>query len=282
MRVRSPALLIGAAAVAAPLAARADMLGAATPGQMGFQPTNSVVADDIVQFHNDYMIPVTVGISVLVFALLAYVVWRFNERANPTPSKRTHNMTVEVVWTVVPALVLIWIAFPSFRLLREQLIVPAPDLVLKATASQWQWNYAYPKDVGGIHFDSLPKDDSELDRAKGDLRLLTVDNAAVVPVGKVVEVDVTSTDVIHSFAVPSLGMRLDAIPGRLSQTWFKAEQEGVFYGQCSNICGINHAFMPIEIRVVSADAYSAWLGDKNKKKSTMRDGVELAAAPPAQ
>jgi len=278
MRGKFPVFPMGILALLASTAARADILGAATSGQFGFQPTNSVVADHIVQFHNYYMIPVTVGISVLVFALLIYVVFRFNERANPTPSKRTHNVTIEIVWTVVPALVLVVIAFPSFRLLREQLIVPAPDLVLKATASQWQWHYDYPKDVGGVHFDSMPKDDSELDLAKGDLRLLTVDNAAVVPLGKVVEVDVTSTDVIHSFAVPSLGVRLDAIPGRLSQTWFKAEQEGVFYGQCSNICGINHAFMPIEIRVVSEAAYSAWLVDAKKKFASV-GGVELAASP---
>ena len=271
-------LPMGILALFAPTSSHAEMLGAATSGQFGFQPTNSSVADHIVEFHNYYMIPVTVGISLLVFALLAYVVFRFNERVHPTPSKRTHNVTLEIVWTVIPALVLVVIAFPSFRLLREQLIVPAPDLVLKATASQWQWHYNYPQDVGGIQFDSMPKDDSEIDHAKGDLRLLTVDNAAVVPVGKVVEVDITSTDVIHSFAVPSLGVRLDAIPGRLSQTWFKAEQEGVFYGQCSNICGINHAFMPIEIRVVSEGAYSAWLVDA-KKKFASAGGVEFASAP---
>ena len=271
-------VLTSAVVMAASGGARAEVLGAPTPGQIGFQPINSDNAADIVWFHNVFLLPVTIGISALVFALLAYVVINFNERVHPTPSKTTHNWRVEAIWTILPAIVLIVLAFPSIRLLREQLIVPTPDLVLKATAAQWQWRYEYPKDVGGFQFDSLPKDDSDLDRAKGDLRLLTVDNEAVVPVGKVVEVDVTSLDVIHAFAVPSLGIRVDAIPGRLTQTWFNADREGVFYGQCSNICGIGHAFMPIEIRVVSPEAYQAWLV-KAKKQFASAGGVELAAAP---
>ncbi|MGO9740588.1 MAG: cytochrome c oxidase subunit II [Roseiarcus sp.] len=278
MREICRALVWGASLLLGTAVAHAEMLGAPSPGEIGFQPTDSPVADDIVWMHNFYMVPVTVGISLLVFALLAYVVWRFNETANPIPSKRTHNATLEVVWTVIPAIILVIIAFPSFRLLREQLIVPKPDLVLKATASQWQWHFNYPKDVGGVQFDSLPKDDSDLDRAKGDLRLLTVDNPVYVPVGKVVEVDVTSTDVIHGFTVPSLGMRIDAIPGRLTQTWFEANQRGVFYGQCTNICGINHSFMPIEIHVVSPEDYSAWL-ETAKKKFASVGGAEFASAP---
>jgi cytochrome c oxidase subunit 2 len=278
----APLTFAAAAVMLASTGARAAVLGAPTQGEIGFQPVNSDNAADIVWFHNAFLLPVTIGVSALVFALLAYVVINFNERVHPTPSKTTHNWKLEAVWTILPALALIVIAFPSIRLLQKQLIVPTPDLVLKATASQWEWRYGYPKEVGGFQFDSLPKDDSDLDLAKGDMRLLTVDNAPVVPVDKVVEVDVTSLDVIHSFAVPSLGMRVDAIPGRLTQTWFKAEREGVFYGQCSNICGIGHAFMPIEIRVVSADDYQAWLVRAKKKQFASMEGVELAAAPPTR
>jgi cytochrome c oxidase subunit 2 len=278
----APLTVAAAVVMLASIGARAAVLGAPMPGEIGFQPVNSGNAADIVWFHNAFLLPLTIGTSALVFALLAYVVINFNERAHPTPSKTTHNWILEAVWTILPALALIVIAFPSFRLLQKQLIVPTPDLVLKATAAQWEWRYGYPKEVGGFQFDSLPKDDGDLDLAKGDMRLLTVDNAPVVPVGKVVEVDVTSLDVIHSFAVPSLGVRVDAIPGRLTQTWFKAEREGVFYGQCSNICGIGHAFMPIEIRVVGPDAYQAWLVRARKKQFASAGGVELAAAPLAR
>ena len=256
--------------------ARAAILGAPEPGQIGFLPANSPIQSDIEWFHNAILLPVTIGISVLVLALLGYVVFRFNERANPTPSRITHNGPLEIAWTVIPALILVVIAVPSFRLLSDQLIIPAPEMTLKVTASQWHWNYGYPKSEGGFSFDSIIKEEKDL--KPGELRLLTVDNAAYVPVGKVVEVDVTSQDVIHSFSVPSFGVKIDAIPGRLNKAWFKAEQEGVFHGQCSNICGINHAFMPIEIHVVSESAYQAWLADA-KKQFAHADGVDLAEAP---
>ena len=255
--------------------AKAAIIGAPEPGQIGFLPANSPIQSDIEWFHNAILLPVTIGISVLVLALLGYVVFRFNERSNPTPSRLTHNGPLEIAWTVIPALILVVIAVPSFRLLSDQLIIPAPDMTLKVTASQWHWNYGYPKSEGGFSFDSLIKEDKDL--KPGELRLLTVDNAAYVPVGKVVEVDVTSQDVIHSFSVPSFGVKIDAIPGRLNKAWFKAEQEGVFHGQCSNICGIDHAFMPIEIHVVSESAYQAWLADA-KKQFAHADGVDLAEA----
>ena len=192
-----------------------------------------------------------IGISVFVLVLLAIVVIRFNERANPTPSQLTHNGPIEIAWTVIPALILVVIAVPSFRLLTQQLVIPAPDMTLKVTASQWHWNYSYPKGDGGFSFDSLIKEDKDL--KPGDIRLLSVDNAAYVPVGKVVELDVVSQDVIHSFSIPSFGVKIDAVPGRLNKSWFKADQEGVFYGQCSNICGIDHAFMPVEIHVAQPE-----------------------------
>jgi len=242
---------------------------------MGFLPANSPVQDNIEWFHNDILMPVIVFISLLVLALLAYVVYRFHEKANPVPSRISHNGPLEIIWTIAPALVLVVIAFPSFRLLAEQLIIPEPDLTLKVTASQWHWNYGYPKAAGGFSFDSLIKDDKDL--KPGDIRLLSVDNAAYVPVGKVVEVDVVSQDVIHSFSLPSFGVKIDAVPGRLNKTWFKAEKEGVFYGQCSNICGVGHAFMPIEVHVVSEPAYQAWLAGA-KKQFARADGVDLAQA----
>jgi len=254
---------------------KAAIIGAPEPGHIGFLPANSPIQHDIEWFHNAILLPVTIGISALVLALLGYVIFRFSERSNPTPSRITHNGPLEIAWTVIPALILVVIAVPSFRLLSDQLIIPAPDMTLKVTASQWHWNYGYPKPEGGFSFDSLIKEDKDL--KPGEIRLLTVDNAAYVPVGKVVEVDVTSQDVIHSFSVPSFGVKIDAIPGRLNKAWFKAEQEGVFHGQCSNICGIDHAFMPIEIHVVSEEAYQAWIANA-KKQFAHADGVDLAEA----
>ena len=261
-----------AIAISAP--ARAALLGAPERGQIGFLPANSPVADDIQWLHNAILLPITVGISLLVLALLGYVVYRFNENANPVASRTVHNGPLEIAWTVLPVIVLVVIAVPSFRLLTDQLVLPEPDLTIKATASQWHWNYTYPKTAGGFSYNSLIKEDKDL--KPGDIRLLSVDNAAYVPVGKNVEIDVVSQDVIHSFSVPSFGVKIDAVPGRLNKAWFKAEKEGVFYGQCSNICGIDHAFMPIEFHVVSQKAYEAWLVQA-KKTYAAADGVDLAA-----
>ena len=269
--------LIASATLAAWGPSRAALIGAPESGQIGFLPAASPIAGDIQWLHNAILLPIIVGISLLILALLAVVVFRFNEKANPVPSRVTHNGPLEIAWTVLPVVVLIIIAVPSFRLLTQQLVIPEPDLTIKVTASQWHWNYGYPKSAGGFSFDSLIKEDKEL--KPGDIRLLTVDNAAYVPVGKVVEVDVVSQDVIHSFSIPSFGVKIDAIPGRLNKAWFKADQEGVYYGQCSNICGINHAFMPIEFRVVSQQAYDAWL-EQAKKAFAAADGVDLAAAGP--
>src|SRR5271165_6832658 len=280
MRVRSNAVsaVIALACALSPPRAGAAVFGGPEQGQIGFLPTVTDNGDDIVWLHNWILLPVTVGISALVLGLIVYIVYRFNEDANPVPSRRTHNGLLEVIWTVTPALLLVFIAVPSFRLLADQLIIPAPDMTLKVTASQWHWNYGYPKSEGGFAFDSIIKEDKDL--KPGDIRLLTVDNAAYVPVGKIVEVNVTSQDVIHSFSVPSFGVKIDAVPGRLNKTWFKADNEGVFYGQCSNICGVDHAFMPVEIRVVSEDAYRAWL-EGAKKQFAHADGVDLAQASPA-
>jgi cytochrome c oxidase subunit 2 len=279
MRVSSDAIRAGLAALAVALVApkaEAQVFGGPKSGGIGFLPGVTENAENMFWFHNWILLPATIGISLLVLGLIVYIVWRFNETANPVPSRRTHNGLLEFAWTVAPALVLVVIAVPSFRLLSEQLIIPAPDLTIKVTASQWHWNYGYPKSEGGFAFDSLYVEDKDL---KPDQpRLITADHEMVVPVGKVIEVDVTSQDVIHSFSVPSFGVKIDAIPGRLNKTWFKADQIGMFYGQCSNICGIDHAFMPINVRVVSQADYEAWLVEAKKQFASL-DRVRLAAAP---
>jgi len=279
MRVWSNAIRAGLVAMSALLVATkagAVVVGAPHDGGIGFLPANSPIADDMFWLHDDILLPVITAITLLVLGLIIYILFRFNETANPTPSRRTHNGMLEFAWTVLPALTLVVIAVPSFRLLADQLIIPAPDMVVKVTASQWHWNYGYPKSEGGFAFDSLHVEDKDL--KPGQPRVITADNPMVVPVGKVVEVDVTSQDVIHSFSVPSFGIKIDAIPGRLNKTWFKADQVGMFYGQCSNICGIDHAFMPINVRVVSEADYQAWLAQA-KKEFAVSDGVDVASAP---
>jgi cytochrome c oxidase subunit II len=279
MRVSLNAIRAGLAALAALLVAPragAQVFGGPEPAGIGFLPANGQNADDMFWFHNWILLPVTIGISLLVLGLIIYIVYNFHETANPVPSRRTHNGVLEFAWTVAPALVLVVIAVPSLRLLAQQLTIPAPDLTLKVTASQWHWNYGYPKSEGGFSFDSFIVADKDL---KPDQpRLITADHPMVVPIDKVIEIDVTSQDVIHSYSVPSFGVKIDAIPGRLNKYWFKAEREGIYYGQCSNICGIDHAFMPINVRVLSQSDYDAWIVDA-KKQFASSDRVDLAAAP---
>jgi cytochrome c oxidase subunit 2 len=246
--------------------------GEPEPWQMGLQPPATPVAQDITWF-NDFLFWIIAAIAAFVLALLLIVIFRFNARANPVPSRTTHNTFIEVVWTVVPVLILVAIAVPSFRLLFFQLEVPKPDLTIKATGKQWFWSYDYPDQK--IQFDSLIVQDKDL---KPDQpRLLTVDNEVVVPVNKVVKVLVTGADVIHSFAVPSFGIKIDAVPGRINDTWFKAEHVGVYRGQCSELCGRNHAFMPIVVRVVSEKDYQAWLTTAKKKFAASDDRIKQSA-----
>jgi cytochrome c oxidase subunit 2 len=231
-------------------------LGQPSPWQMGFQQSAAPTMDDIAWFHN-FVLWIIIAITVFVLALLLYIMVKFNAKANPTPSKTTHNTLLEVAWTVIPVVILVVIAIPSFRILFVQLNVPPSDVTIKAAGNQWNWTYTYPDDK--IEFTSIML--NETDRMKVNPpppRLLGVDNPVVVPVNKVVRVQVIGTDVIHAFAVPSFGIKIDAIPGRLNETWFKATREGVYYGQCSELCGKDHAFMPIEVRVVSDQAYAAW------------------------
>jgi cytochrome c oxidase subunit II len=257
-RLRTCAVTIGAL-----LASAAGALSA--PGQpsswaLGLQEAASPVMADIAWFHNFLLVLIT-AITVFVLALLVIVMIRFNGRANPTPSRTTHNALIEVIWTIVPVIILLSIAVPSFRLLFLQLDHPTADLTVKATGKQWYWSYNYP-DNGNFEFDSLLVEDKDL---KPDQpRLLTVDNEMVVPVNKVVHVLVTGADVIHSFAVPSFGIKIDAVPGRLNDTWFKATSEGRFHGQCSELCGKDHAFMPITVRVVNDAEFAAWVAQEKK------------------
>jgi len=235
-------------------------LGQPTPWELGLQQSASPVMDDIVWFHN-FLLWLIAVIALFVLILLAIVVVKFNARANPVPSRTTHNTAIEIIWTVVPVLILVTVAVPSFRLLFYQLKVPPADLTVKVTGKQWFWSYSYPDQK--FEFDSLMVQDKDL--KAGQPRLLAVDNEMVVPVNKVVRVLVTGADVIHSFSVPSFGIKIDAIPGRLNETWFKAEREGMYYGQCSQLCGRDHAFMPIAVHVVSEKEYTAWLEQAKKK-----------------
>ena len=254
------------------MASAQDVIGRATPGEIGFQPGVTPIARELQFFHNWILLPITTAICVFVAALLIIIIFKFNERRNPVPSRTTHNTLLEVAWTIIPVLILVVIAIPSFRLLTNQLVLPDPDVTVKVTGHQWYWSYSYPqgagpKGPGGFQFDSFIKNDKDL--KPGDLRLLSVDNEAVVPVNKVVRLQITSSDVIHGFVVQSFGVRIDAIPGRLNETWFKAEREGTFYGQCSLLCGEDHAFMPIVFKVVSQDQYQAWLTDAKKKFASL-------------
>lgn len=272
MKLFSRLMGIAAAAVALLAGASAAFagLGQPSPWQIGMQESATPVMQDITNFHY-FLLWITAAITVFVLALLLIIIVRFNARANPTPSRTTHNTPLEVMWTIVPVVILATIAVPSFRLLFVQLEVPKPDLTVKVTGKQWFWSYAYP-DNGNFQFDSLMV--AEKDLKPGQLRLLAVDNEMVVPVNKVVHVLVTGADVIHSFNVPSFGIRIDAIPGRINDTWFKATKEGVFYGQCSELCGKDHSFMPIAVHVVSQADFEAWLA-----KAKQEFAADQVAAP---
>tara|TARA_B100001057_G_scaffold313881_1_gene314008 strand:- start:1565 stop:2380 length:816 start_codon:yes stop_codon:yes gene_type:complete len=229
--------------------------------QLGFQEAASETMRDIVNFHDKLLLPIIVAISVFVLFLMAYACIRFRASRNPNPSTRTHNVAVEVLWTLIPCFILIVIAVPSFKTLYSQDKIPKADVTIKAVGYQWYWGYEYPDE--NIIFDSYMLEDKDL--KEGQPRLLAVDNVVVVPVNKVVKVLITANDVLHAWALPSFGVKRDAVPGRINETWFKAERVGTFYGQCSELCGIKHAFMPIEVKVVSEEDYQEWLIDAKIK-----------------
>ena len=253
-------------------------MGQPSPWQMGLQGAASLTMEYSVWFHT-YVMWFIVPITLFVLGLLGYIAYRFNSKANPVPSKTTHNTLIEVVWTVAPIVILVFIAIPSFKLLYMQQIIPAFDMTLKATGNQWNWDYEYP-DNGGVSFTSAILDEAK--RKPDQPRLLTVDNEVVVPVNKKIRVQVTGSDVIHAFTVPSFGIKIDAIPGRLNETWFEATREGWFYGQCSELCGTNHAYMPIAVHVVSEDAFKAWTQKKAAEMNGKKTNMVASAAPTAQ
>ncbi len=257
----------------------AQTIYAPRPGQMGLPEPVTPIAREMNFFHDAILLPIITVISLFVLALLVWVVAKFNQDANPTPSRTTHHTGLEVAWTVIPVVILLVIAIPSFRLLNHQLTMPDADMTLKVTGnSSWAWTWTYPKDEGGFEFQARLLDQETLPANK--LRLLDVDNEAVVPVNKTIRLQVTAdvVGVIHSFVVPAFGVRIDAVPGRLNETWFKAEKEGVYYGQCSKLCGKDHAYMPIVMRVVSEDAYKAWLEKAKKEYAAIDTPVRVADA----
>ncbi len=273
------AAIVGLSPAAALAQAAKPGMSYAAPGQIGMMEPASPIAAEMGFFHNALLLPIIFAISIFVLALLIYVAWRFNETANPTPSRTTHHTGLEVAWTAVPLMILVVIAIPSFRLLTKQIALPETDVTVKVTGKQWYWTYTYPKEAnGGFEFDSNLLDQEKL--AAGKMRLLDVDNEAVVPVGKAIRLQITAdaVGVIHSFTIPALGVRMDAVPGRLNEAWFKADREGVYYGQCSKLCGKDHAYMPIVFRVVSDQAYAAWLADSKKKYASASSLVTVADA----
>jgi len=266
------AILIALFAFLIALPGPASAAGQATPWQMNLQAPVTPVMEEIWDFWVIVLIIITL-ISIFVLALLIYVMWRFSAKRNPTPSRLTHNTTLEVLWTVIPVVILVLIATPSFKLHYFLDVVPDSSLTVKAVGNQFYWTYEYPDQE--IEFDSAMLEDEDL--APDQPRLLEVDSRLVVPVGTKVRVLVTASDVIHAWAVPAFGVKIDAIPGRLNETWFEARQEGVYYGQCSELCGPGHGYMPIAVEVLSEDAFKGWLETAAAGGPPDQEGVQRAA-----
>ena len=243
--------------------------------ELGLQAANSPVMEQIENFHTELLYIIT-AVCLFVLALLVYIVIKFRAGANPTPSKVHHNTLLEVAWTIIPVIILVVIAVPSFRLLYFESAIPKADVTIKAIGKQWFWTYEYPGANAGFTYDSLGLSDADAAKA-GKPRLLGVDNEVVVPVGKVIEVETTGADVIHSWALPEMGVKMDAVPGRINHTWFKADRTGVYYGQCSELCGARHAYMPIEVHVVSDAEYAEWLASAKKKFAALDTNIHVAA-----
>ena len=224
--------------------------------QLGFSAPATELMSDVIAFHSYILMPIITGISILVLALLLYISYRYNSNRNQIASTTTHNTVIEVLWTVIPVILLIIIAIPSFRILYTAETIPKADLTIKAIGNQWYWSYEYP-DYDDFSFDANMLQDEEL--SDPSLRLLETDTQIVVPVNKVVKLLITSNDVLHAWTIPAFAVKKDAVPGRLNETWFKAEKTGTYYGQCSELCGPKHAFMPINVKVVSQDEFDNWL-----------------------
>jgi len=260
-------LFIAASAIFGVSLASKAMAGQPVPWQLGMQDAATQVMSRLSGFH-DFVTILSVAITVFVLALILYIALRFNAKANPVSSNTTHNKYLEVLWTLIPTLILVAMAIPSFRLMYYMDRVENAEITIKAIGHQWYWSYVYP-DHDDLTFDAFVLEDDELE--EGQPRLLATDTAVVVPVNKTVRVLVTSTDVLHAWAIPAFGAKIDAIPGRLNETWFHAEREGTYYGQCSELCGTNHAMMPITVKVVSDEAYAAWLKEAKEEYATNND-----------
>jgi cytochrome c oxidase subunit 2 len=277
-------MLTGASALAATMAFAGqalaeDLLGQPTPGAIDLQPAASVLKHDAIWFHNVILMPIITVITLFVAGLLAWIAIRYNKKANPVPAKFSHNTTIEIIWTVVPVIILMVIAIFSFRLLFAYNDMPKPYMTVKATGYQWYWGYEYPdQKISEITSLPLTKEQAE---AKKVPYLLAADKPLVVPVNQVVRVQVTGADVIHAFALPAFGLKTDAIPGRLNETWFKAEKVGTYYGQCSELCGVDHSNMPIEIKVVSQAEFDAWVKSKTAPPAAAAAPATAEAAPAA-
>jgi cytochrome c oxidase subunit II len=261
-RIRALAAAISTGAMTAFIGASAlaeDMIGQPTPGGIDMQPGVTQLRHDAIAFHNGLLWVIT-GITLLVLGLLIWIIIRYNKRANPVPAKFTHNTKLEVIWTLIPVLILVVISIFSFRLLYAYNDMPKPDLTIKATGYQWYWGYEYPdQKIGEYISNILPEDQAT---AKNVPYKLAATEPLVVPVNKTVRVLVTGADVIHAFAVPAFGIITDAVPGRVNETWFNAERIGTYYGNCRELCGVDHAFMPIEVKVVSQADFDAWVAAK--------------------
>jgi cytochrome c oxidase subunit II len=241
---------------------------------LGFQPAASELKEQMAWFHDDLLLPIITVITVFVLALLIWVVIRYNRRANPNPSKTAHNTFIEVVWTVVPIIILIVIAIPSLKLLYYTERNPEQtEMTLKVIGHQWYWEYVYP-DHNGVTFSAYMKKKEEL--LPGEPRLLETDRRVVLPVDTNIKFQITAADVLHAFTVPAFGIKRDAVPGRLNETWVKVNKTGVFYGQCSELCGTDHAYMPIAVEVVSKEAFAAWVAKQQAEQGL----VPAAASPP--
>ena len=239
------------------------LMGQPTDGAIGLQPAASPLKVEAIFFHDVILMPIITGITLLVLGLIVWLCIRYNKKSNPVPAKWSHNTLIEIVWTVLPVLVLVFISLFSFRLLFAYHDMPTPDLTVKATGNQWNWSYEYP-DQGIAEYVSsmLPEDEIASRGMPHSLYRLAADEPIVVPVGKTVRVLVTAADVIHAFALPAFGLKTDAVPGRVNETWFRADRVGTFYGQCSELCGSEHAFMPIQINVVTQAEFEAWVASK--------------------
>ena len=268
----------GVGAAASALMALSVLPAVAVPFnyQMGFQPAASPVMEQIEDFHR-LLVWIIVAVCLFVLALLVWIVVKYRAGANPVPSKVHHNTLLEVAWTLIPVIILVFIAVPSFRLLYFEAVLPKPDVTIKAIGKQWFWTYEYPGAQAGFTYDSLGLSDADAAKA-GKPRLLGVDNPIYVPVNKVIQIDTAGADVIHSWAMPQMGVKMDAVPGRINQTWFKATQTGVFYGQCSELCGARHAYMPIELHVVAQADYDAWLAASKKKFAAIENDATRVAS----